>query len=214
MVRLDTRIAPPKIPNICCQPQSISAARRQLSKFDLTYTPFQSQISALDSKNAPLVRHVHHDPDLRRRRHFSIDAEPVRQPLPVPPLITACAAVSLLGSPIALLLIGFVYFLWLILYFFREDPLLVWGHHVSDWAVILGIVLISIVAFWITGPLNSLSIGVGLGLFISVVHGVLRNPEGLFLDENDAVSNGLIVSTSKPTASGIPSGGIPFSPPV
>ncbi|GFP94786.1 pra1 family protein g2 [Phtheirospermum japonicum] len=131
-------------------------------------------------------------------------------------IITACAAISLIGSPIALIVIGFVYFLWLILHFFREDPLLIWGHQVSDWAVIVGLVLVSIAAFWITGPLNSLSIGVGLGLLISVVHGVLRNPEGLFLDENDAVSNGLIVSNSKPTAPGpgTRSGGISFNPPV
>ncbi|CAA0832499.1 PRA1 family protein G2 [Striga hermonthica] len=245
------RIAPPKIPNIYCQPQSISTARRQLSKFDLTtllstvksrpsipkmppssatYTTipisgvdvifrstqnlsaslsrcrpwpeFLSPISAFDlppSASAASLRFR------RNAAYFSVNYAVI---------ITACAAVSLLGSPISLILVGFVYFLWLILHFFREDPLLVWGHHVSDWAVILGLVLISVVAFWITGPLNSLSIGVGLGLLISVVHGVLRNPEGLFLDENDAVSNGLIVSTSKPTASGTPSCGIPFSPPV
>ncbi|KAG8386569.1 hypothetical protein BUALT_Bualt03G0162000 [Buddleja alternifolia] len=104
-------------------------------------------------------------------------------------IITACAAVSLIGTPIALIVIGFVFFLWLILHFFREDPLLVWGHHISDLGVILGLVLVSVAALWMTGPLNSLSIGIGVGLLISVVHGVLRNPEGLFLDENDAVSN-------------------------
>lgn len=60
--------------------------------------------------------------------------------------------------------------------------------------MILGLVVVSAVALWTTGPLNSLSMGIGVGLLISVVHGVLRNPEGLFLDENDAVSNGLIVS--------------------
>ncbi|KAI3456735.1 hypothetical protein Pfo_013398 [Paulownia fortunei] len=127
-------------------------------------------------------------------------------------IITACAAVSLIGSPIALIIIGFVFFLWLILHFFREDPLLIWGHHISDWAVILGLGLVSIAALWITGPLNSLSIGIGVGLLISFVHGVLRNPEGLFLDENDAVSNGLIVSN--PTAPSTRSGGISFNPPL
>ncbi|KAK6149477.1 hypothetical protein DH2020_017002 [Rehmannia glutinosa] len=127
-------------------------------------------------------------------------------------IITACAAISLISSPIALIIVGFVFFLWLILHFFREDPLLIWGHHVSDWAVILGLVLVTIAALWITGPLNSLSIGVGVGLLISIAHGVLRNPEGLFLDENDAVSNGLIVS--KPAAPSTRSGGISFNPPV
>ncbi|KAK4439628.1 PRA1 family protein G2 [Sesamum alatum] len=124
-------------------------------------------------------------------------------------IVTACAAISLIGSPIALIIIGFVFFLWLILHFFREDPLLIWGHQVSDWAVILGLVSITVGALWITGPLNSLSIGIGTGLLISVVHGVLRNPEGLFLDENDAASDGLIISN---TASR--TGGTSFNPPL
>ncbi|PIN12645.1 Prenylated rab acceptor 1 [Handroanthus impetiginosus] len=127
-------------------------------------------------------------------------------------IITVCAAVSLIGYPIALIIIGFVFFLWLILHFFREDPLIIWGHQVSDWAVILGLVLVSVAALWITGPLNSLSIGIVIGLLISVVHGLLRNPEGLFLDENDAVSNGLIASnTGAPSTR---SGGIVFNPPL
>ncbi|KAH6822837.1 hypothetical protein C2S53_017236 [Perilla frutescens var. hirtella] len=124
-------------------------------------------------------------------------------------IVTACAAASLISTPIALLLIGSVFFLWLILHFFREDPLLIWGRHVSDWAVICGLVVLSAVALWLTGPLNSLSIGIIVGLLISAVHGALRNPEGLFLDENDAVSSGLIVSQS--TAR---SGGVAINPPL
>ncbi|KAL3851072.1 hypothetical protein ACJIZ3_012954 [Penstemon smallii] len=128
-------------------------------------------------------------------------------------VVAAFAAASLIGSPIALIIIGFVFFLWLVFYFFREDQLLLLGRHVSDFAVILGLVLISIAALWITGPLNSLSTGIGLGLVVSVIHGVLRNPEGLFLDENDAVSNGLIVSV--PSANPNPrSSGVSFKPPV
>ncbi|KAL1556102.1 PRA1 family protein G2-like [Salvia divinorum] len=124
-------------------------------------------------------------------------------------IVTACAAVSLITTPVALILLGFLLFLWLILHFFREDPLLVWGRHVSDWAVIAGLAVLSILALWITGPLHNLSIGIIVGLLISVVHGVLRNPEGLFLDENDAVSTGLIAPHS--TAR---SGGAPFTPPL
>lgn len=79
----------------------------------------------------------------------------------------------------------------------------------SDWTVIGGLVVLTVVGLWITGPLNSLSVGISAGLLISVVHGVLRNPEGLFLDENDAASTGLIVSQSTRTA-----GGTSWSPPL
>lgn len=124
-------------------------------------------------------------------------------------IVTLCAAASLVMKPIALIVIGFVFFLWLILHFFREDPLLVWGHHVADWAVIGGLVAVSILALWITNPSHSLSIGIGVGLLISAVHGLLRNPEGLFLDENDAVSTGLI-STAPSSRTGRNS----FNPPL
>ncbi|KAK3013349.1 hypothetical protein RJ639_008342 [Escallonia herrerae] len=107
-------------------------------------------------------------------------------------LTSACAAASLIGSPVALIVAAFVGMLWLVLYFFREDPLVVLGRHVSDWAVMVGLVTVSVLAVWFTGILNNLLIGIGVGVLISAVHGVFRNPEGLFLDENEAASDGLI----------------------
>lgn len=63
---------------------------------------------------------------------------------------------------------------------------------VSDLAVIVALVVVSIVAVWITGPLSGLSTGIGIGLVIAVVHGVLRSTDGIYLDESGAVSNGLV----------------------
>ncbi|KAL2483792.1 PRA1 family protein G2 [Forsythia ovata] len=127
-------------------------------------------------------------------------------------IISACAAVSLIGAPIELIIIGSVYFMWLILHFFREDPLLIWGRHVSDRAIVVSLVLVSIAAIWFTGALNNLWIGIGIGLLVGAIHGVLRNPEGIFLDENDAVSNGLIASKS--TVSNPHGGGISYNLPL
>lgn len=109
-------------------------------------------------------------------------------------LTSACAAAALIGAPIALIAVGFVYALWLVLYFFREDPMMVMGYHVSDVSVIVCLVLGSAVTLWITGALSNMSIGIAVGLLVSLVHGLLRNPEGLFLDEEDAASNGLILN--------------------
>lgn len=74
--------------------------------------------------------------------------------------------------------------------------MVVMGYHVNDWAVIAGLILASVVTLWVTGVLSNLLIGIAVGVLVSAIHGLLRNPEGLFLDENDAASNGLI-STSK-----------------
>lgn len=115
-------------------------------------------------------------------------------------LVSVCAAASLIGSPVALILYAAVFGLWLVLYFYREDPMAAWGRHVDDRVVILGLVLVSFAVLWIVGKVNVLLIGVAVGVLICAVHAVVRNPQGLFLDEDDAVSSGLIGPPPPPPA--------------
>lgn len=107
-------------------------------------------------------------------------------------IITVCAAVSLIGDPSTLLLFATVFALWLVFYFFREDPMVVYGYNVHDHVVIAVLVLITGISIWIKGFVTSFVIGIAVGGLISVVHAVFRNPRGIYLDENDAVSEGLI----------------------
>lgn len=108
---------------------------------------------------------------------------------------STCAALSLIGSPAALIVVGFGFALWLVLFFFREDPMVIMGRHISDRAVTVGLVLCTAAIIWFTGVLTNLLIGISVGAVVVAIHGLLRNTDGLFLDENDAVTNGL-VSTS------------------
>ncbi|XP_060188767.1 PRA1 family protein G2-like [Lycium barbarum] len=112
-------------------------------------------------------------------------------------VITACIAGSLIGSPVYLILTGLIFALWLILLFFREDPMVVLGHQISDLVVISGLVIVSVSVVWFTGILNNLMIGLGLGFLVALIHGGLRNTEGLFVDENEAVSTGLISNSER-----------------
>lgn len=70
------------------------------------------------------------------------------------------------------------------------------GSYVSDQAVAVGLGLVSVVILWFTGVFNSLLVGISVGILISGLHCLFRNPEGLFLDENDALDSGLIGSQS------------------
>ncbi|KAM1494486.1 hypothetical protein ACFX2K_029265 [Malus domestica] len=79
---------------------------------------------------------------------------------------------------------------------YLEDPLDVWGHHVSDWAVMAGLVVVSGLVAWASSGLVNVTLGLGVGLVLCGVHGLLRNTEGLFLNENEAASQGLIGPTS------------------
>lgn len=113
-------------------------------------------------------------------------------------LIGACGFLSLIGSPGWLLVTAAVVWLWLVIYFFREDPLVVFGHHFSDWAVFVGLGLASLAVVWLSSGLGTLILGLGVGFLVCGLHGLIRDPEGLFLDENDAVSAGLIGPTYTP----------------
>ncbi|XAR56854.1 hypothetical protein NMG60_11037475 [Bertholletia excelsa] len=162
----------------------ISRSVQNLSNFVSRHRPWQELIAAgsfdrPDSLSGAGVR-------LRRNvKYFGINYAII---------VSICAAFALVGAPIALIIYALVFALWLVLLFSREDPMVAWGHHVDDRLVIASLVVVSVAAVWFTGMVNSLLIGIALGLLISAVHGVLRNPEGLFLDEDDAATNGLIGS--------------------
>ncbi|KAK1440157.1 hypothetical protein QVD17_05982 [Tagetes erecta] len=114
-------------------------------------------------------------------------------------ITTACAAVSLIGDPTTLLTFALVFIMWLVLYFFREDPMVVCGHHVHDHFVTVCLVFITGIAIWYLGFVSNVVIGVMVGVLLSVVHAVFRNPQGVYFDEIDAEYEGLVSSTSVST---------------
>ncbi|KAG8661474.1 PRA1 family protein G2 [Manihot esculenta] len=109
-------------------------------------------------------------------------------------VVSICGALALIGSPFALILFSFIFALWLLLYFFREDPLVLWGYQLSDRLVFIGLLLISLLAIWLSGGFWSLVLGFAIGVLICVVHAVLKNSDGLFPDEQEAPSRSLIGS--------------------
>ncbi|XP_022717866.1 PRA1 family protein G2 [Durio zibethinus] len=111
-------------------------------------------------------------------------------------VVAATSALSLIGSPLSLLLFCGLFTLWLLLYFFREDPLVLCGHCVSDRLVLFSLAFLSVSAVWVCGVLPNLALGFGIGVLVCGVHALLRNSDGLFLDENDAVSTGLVHSVA------------------
>ncbi|ESQ42815.1 hypothetical protein EUTSA_v10014771mg [Eutrema salsugineum] len=110
-------------------------------------------------------------------------------------IVGTCAALSLIAAnPVALVVVGAITALWLIFHFFREDPIILWGFQVGDRTVVVCLVLASVWAIWFTSSAVSLAIGVGVGLLLCTIHSVLRNSDELFLEEDDAVTGGLIGS--------------------
>ncbi|KAG7534426.1 Prenylated rab acceptor PRA1, partial [Arabidopsis thaliana x Arabidopsis arenosa] len=112
-------------------------------------------------------------------------------------VVATCAAFALItASPVALIVVGVIIALslWLLFHFFREDPLILWSFQVGDRTVVLFLVLASVWAIWFTSSAVNLAVGVSVGLLLCIIHSVLKNSDELFLEEDDAVTGGLIGS--------------------
>ncbi|GJU79435.1 PRA1 family protein G2 [Tanacetum coccineum] len=108
-------------------------------------------------------------------------------------IITAViSSLSLIGDPATLVMYATVVTSWLVLFVFREDPMNVCGYGVDDNVVILGLVLVSGFVLWIFGFVGSLVFGVLVAVFATFLHCVFRSCDGVYLDETDAVSQGLM----------------------
>ncbi|KAJ6752560.1 hypothetical protein OIU85_002925 [Salix viminalis] len=101
-------------------------------------------------------------------------------------IISACGALSLIGSPVSLLIFASVLSLWLLLYFFREDPLVLWGYDVSDRLVLIGLILVSVLGVWLSESDWNLVWGVLIGFLVCAAHAFLRNSDGLLVANEEA----------------------------
>ncbi|KAK1397847.1 hypothetical protein POM88_007710 [Heracleum sosnowskyi] len=168
---------------------AISRSFHNLSTFVSRHRPWPEFLSSAGEFNRPESLAVATSRLRLNSKYFGINYAII---------ITVCAAVSLLGAPLSLFMIAFVLLMWILLWFCREDQIVIGGSYVSDQAVVVGLGLVSVMVVWFTGVLNSLLVGISVGILIACVHCVFRNPEGLFLDENDAVHSGLIGSQPGP----------------
>ena len=107
-------------------------------------------------------------------------------------LVCGCVVISLIGTPISLVVASTVVALWLLLYFFREDPLVLLGHQVGDRALLLALLLLSIAVLCLTNIRWNMIMAAAVGIALCGVHALVMNPEGFFLDEDEAASANLV----------------------
>uniref|UniRef100_A0A2P2Q4Y5 PRA1 family protein n=1 Tax=Rhizophora mucronata TaxID=61149 RepID=A0A2P2Q4Y5_RHIMU len=108
-------------------------------------------------------------------------------------LLAIVLALSLLSHPFSLLTLLSLLAAWLCLYAFRPagQPLVILGRTFSDRET-LGILILSTVIVVFLTSVGSLLISATLvGLGIVCAHGAFRDPEDLFMDEQEALGSGL-----------------------
>ncbi|KAM7258630.1 hypothetical protein ACFE04_014371 [Oxalis oulophora] len=108
-------------------------------------------------------------------------------------LLAVVLAVSLLSHPFSLLSLLSLLAAWLFLYSFRpaDQPLVVMGRTFSDRETLGFLCLATVVVVFLTSVGSLLITAILIGLGIVCVHGAFRDPEDLFLDEQDNAGSGL-----------------------
>jgi len=102
-------------------------------------------------------------------------------------LTAASITLFLIGDPMALLTVASFVVMWLLLYFYRDHPLVLYGRHISDRVIVFGLILGSLWALWFINSLQCLILGVVTSVLLCLVHAIIRNSDDLFVQEKDVV---------------------------
>ncbi|CAL9099994.1 unnamed protein product [Musa acuminata var. zebrina] len=103
-------------------------------------------------------------------------------------LLAAALALSLLSHPFSLLLLVALLAAWAFLYLFRPSdapPLILFRRSFSDREILAGLVLVTLLVVFLTSVGSLIVSALMVGAAVVCVHGALRVPEDLFLDDQD-----------------------------
>lgn len=93
-------------------------------------------------------------------------------------IASSALLMSLLCSPLSFLFLTVVVFLWVFLFFFRQNPLVFFGRVVDDGIVMTSLLLATFALVFFTDVTHNITVGLGFGVVVILAHGALWSLEG------------------------------------
>ncbi|KAL2554932.1 PRA1 family protein F2 [Forsythia ovata] len=92
---------------------------------------------------------------------------------------------SLLWHPISLIVFIAMMAVWLILYFLRDEPLVIFGRLISDRVVLIVLSIVTIVVLFLTRATTNILVALLVGVVVMLIHAAVRKTDDLVFDEAD-----------------------------
>ncbi|VFQ79527.1 unnamed protein product [Cuscuta campestris] len=120
-------------------------------------------------------------------------------------LVAVVLGVSLITNPISLIFLAALLAAWLFLYLFRasDQPLVLFGRQFTDRETLGCLIVSTVVVIFLTSVGSVLVSALMVGVPIVCIHAAFREPEDLFLDEQETPATGFLSFLNAGPAPGV-----------
>ncbi|WJX78971.1 hypothetical protein P8452_62141 [Trifolium repens] len=94
---------------------------------------------------------------------------------------------SLLWHPLSIIVFLIALIAWFFIYFFRDEPIVLFGRVIDDRVSAAVLAVVTVVALGFSGVWMNALVSVMIGVVVVVLHGAFRSTDDLYVDEHEGL---------------------------